>query len=1095
LESPYDREALWYKEAVIYEIHVRAFADGDGDGVGDFKGLTGRLDYLQKLGVTAVWLLPFYPSPLRDDGYDIADYASVHPAYGSLADFKRFLRKAHERGIRVITELVLNHTSDQHPWFERARRAKPGSVHRDFYVWSETPEKFRQARVIFGDFEQSNWSWDPAAKAYYWHRFYSHQPDLNFDNPAVRAAMFRVVDHWLSMGVDGLRLDAVPYLFERVGTNCENLPETHAFLKELRAYVDKSYPGRMLLAEANQWPEDAAGYFGDGDECHMAFHFPVMPRLFMALWMEDRHPVIDILEQTPAIPESCQWAIFLRNHDELTLEMVSDEERDYMYRAYARDAKSRINLGIRRRLAPLMQNNRRRMELINFLLFSFPATPIVYYGDELGMGDNYHLGDRNGVRTPMQWSPDRNAGFSTANPQSLFLPVIIDPEYHFEVVNVETAERNPSSFLWWMRRLIAAYKRLPALGRGDLRFVKLENTKVLSFLRSHGEDVLLVVVNLSRFAQVAELDLSDLAGMTPVEVFGQTRFPVIGEGPYLLSLGPHDHFWFKLASSRRPAGPSGDEDALCLFARRKGGQNGEPEAPADIPAELAGLLSGKACLLPRSALFGDITVVDRLSLESPDRQAMLVLVDCLRAPLPSESRVLLLARAAVTGPAGTPDGAPASLPGQASAEPGPVLDGFHDSAAIRAFSSYLGAKKGRSGSLAGFAREHFVPLGRRKDLISPPAQVRLIGNARHSMTYSAGNEVFLKIFLKPEEGRHPEVEILSLLNRRDFPGVPLLLSRLVHRRKEGEAATLALATTYVSGALEGTRYVSEALDRFFERVLAGARAATKPSRIDAFADLALAREHSELIGEYLLDFFSRLGQRTASLHQALRFAGTRDFSPEPFTKLYLRSLYQSMRNLTHRAAQGADRRRSSAGRKSEHPAKLPKRVLIERFQRLVRAVPGGLRIRIHGDFQLENVLHTGKDFMLVDFEGDAGLPLGERRIKRSVLRDVAGMIFSIVVVSEKTLRRHLTANPAQKGVLSSWHWLWLIAACQSFIRAYLKASGEADYLPRDEATLLLLLDVFLVEQALRAIVKAIEEDGGDLGTLMNILEALLRFFP
>ncbi len=462
---------MWYKETIVYELHVRSFADGDGDGVGDFAGLIDRLDYLERLGVGALWLQPFYPSPLRDDGYDIADYRGIHPAYGDLRDFRRLLREAHKRGLRVITELVLNHTSDQHPWFQRARQAKPGSPARDFYVWSDTPEKYRQARIIFKDFENSNWAFDPVAKAYYWHRFYAHQPDLNYDNPAVRQAMLKVVDFWLAMGVDGLRLDAVPYLFERPGTNCENLPETHAFLKELRAHVDERFPGRMLLAEANQWPEDAVAYFGDGDECHMAFHFPVMPRIFMALWSEDRYPAIDIMEQTPAIPESCQWALFLRNHDELTLEMVSDEERDAMYRAYARDAQARINLGIRRRLAPLMQNDRRRMELINILLLSFPGTPILYYGDEIGMGDNYHLGDRNGVRTPMQWSPDRNAGFSRANPQSLFLPVISDPEYHFERVNVETQERNPSSFLWWIRRLLAAYKAEPALGRGDLRFV------------------------------------------------------------------------------------------------------------------------------------------------------------------------------------------------------------------------------------------------------------------------------------------------------------------------------------------------------------------------------------------------------------------------------------------------------------------------------------------------------------------------------------------------------------------------------------------------------------------------------------------------
>jgi maltose alpha-D-glucosyltransferase / alpha-amylase len=461
-------DPLWYKDAIIYQLHVRAFRDSNEDGIGDFRGLTEKLDYLQDLGVTALWLLPFYVSPLRDDGYDIADYTAVHPNYGTLQDFKTFLDEAHRRGLRVITELVVNHTSDQHAWFQRARRAAPGTSERDFYVWSDTPEKYPDARIIFKDYEASNWSWDPVAKAYYWHRFYSHQPDLNFDNPDVVKALFEVLDFWLEMGIDGLRLDAVPYLYEREGTNCENLLETHAFLKRLRRYVDEKYPGRMLLAEANQWPEDSAAYFGNGDECNMAFHFPVMPRIFMAVHMEDNYPIIDILDQTPAIPDNSQWAIFLRNHDELTLEMVTDEDRDYMYKVYATDPQARINLGIRRRLAPLLWHNRRKIELLNCLLMSLPGTPIIYYGDEIGMGDNIYLGDRNGVRTPMQWSADRNAGFSRANPQRLYLPVIVDAEYHYEAVNVEAQQQNLHSQLWWTKRLLQLRKSFQAFGRGSI---------------------------------------------------------------------------------------------------------------------------------------------------------------------------------------------------------------------------------------------------------------------------------------------------------------------------------------------------------------------------------------------------------------------------------------------------------------------------------------------------------------------------------------------------------------------------------------------------------------------------------------------------
>ena len=543
-------DALWYKDAIIYQVHVRAYSDSDGDGMGDFAGLTQKLDYLQDLGVGAVWLLPFYPSPLRDDGYDIADYMDVHPSYGTLRDFTTFLREAHSRGIRVITEVVLNHTSDEHPWFKRARRAPAGGKWRDYYVWSDTPEKYRSARVIFKDFETSNWAWDPLAHAYYWHRFYSHQPDLNFESPDVKRSLMQVVDFWLAMGVDGLRLDAVPYLYEREGTSCENLPETHAFLRGLRSHIDERFPGRMLLAEANQWPEDAAAYFGEGNECHMNFHFPLMPRLFMAVHQEDRFPIIDIMEQTPQIPDNCQWAMFLRNHDELTLEMVTDEDRDYMYRVYAQDPQARINLGIRRRLAPLLGNNRRRIELMNGLLFSLPGAPIVYYGDEIGMGDNIYLGDRNGVRTPMQWSGDRNAGFSRGNPQRLFLPVIVDPEYHYETVNVEAQQGNPNSLFWWMKRLIALRKKHRALARGTIEFLHAENRKVLAFVRKYEDETILVIANLSRFTQYAELDMSAYKGATPVELFGWTEFPRIGELPYFLTLGPHAFYWFSLQSPK-----------------------------------------------------------------------------------------------------------------------------------------------------------------------------------------------------------------------------------------------------------------------------------------------------------------------------------------------------------------------------------------------------------------------------------------------------------------------------------------------------------------------------------------------------------------
>ncbi len=555
--------ARWYQDAVFYEAHVRAFADSDGDGVGDFKGLLGKLDYLQELGVTALWLLPFYPSPLRDDGYDISDYRRVHESYGTLRDFRAVLKAAHARGIRVITELVLAHTSDEHPWFKRAQAAPKGSAYRDFYTWSDTPDRYREARVIFTDFETSNWAFDAKADAYYWHRFYSHQPSLNYDSPDVRQAMFDVVDYWLEMGVDGLRLDAVPYLYAREGTTCENLPETIEFLQDLRSHVDANFDDRMLLAEANQWPEDAVAYFGDGDACQMAFHFPLMPRMFMAARQEDRFPIVDILNETPAIPSNCQWGLFLRNHDELTLEMVTDEERDYMYRVYAEDPQARINVGIRRRLAPLLGNDRRLIEMMNGLLFSLPGTPVIYYGDEIGMGDNIYLGDRNGVRTPMQWDSDRNAGFSSANPQRLYLPVVIDPEYHAQAVNVAAQDENPNSLLWWMRRLVALRNRYHAFARGSLEILLPDNRKVLAFLRRYEDETILVVVNLSRFTQAVELDLSDYLGTVPVELFGSTKFPPVGDLPYFVTLGGHGFYWFAL----EPRDSAEDQQRSSLTVR------------------------------------------------------------------------------------------------------------------------------------------------------------------------------------------------------------------------------------------------------------------------------------------------------------------------------------------------------------------------------------------------------------------------------------------------------------------------------------------------------------------------------------------------
>jgi maltose alpha-D-glucosyltransferase / alpha-amylase len=538
-------ENLWYKDAVIYQLHVRTFSDSNGDGIGDFRGLTSKLDYLQELGINAIWLLPFYPSPLRDDGYDIADYTTVHPAYGTLEDFKDFLTAAHNRRIRVITEMVVNHTSDQHPWFQEARSSRENAK-RDWYVWSDTDTRYAGVRIIFVDTEMSNWSWDPISKSYYWHRFFNHQPDLNYDNPAVREAMWEVMKFWLDMGVDGFRLDAVPYLIEREGTSCENLPETHEIIRDFRRRIELAYPGKMLLAEANQWPADVRAYFGNGDEFHMAFHFPLMPRMFMAVKLEDRKPIIEILEQTPQIPDTCQWCIFLRNHDELTLEMVTDIERDYMYDEYAVDKAMRINLGIRRRLAPMMENDRRRVELLTGLLLSMPGTPIIYYGDEIGMGDNVYLGDRNGVRTPMQWSGGWNGGFSTADPERLYSPLISNPVYGYQAINVDSQRRSAHSLLSWTKSVIQTRNAFRVFSRGTIEFLNPSNHRVLAYVRRLGEEKVLVVNNLSSSAQAVELNLQMYKKHIPIEMFGRNLFPRIGDLPYLLTLGPYQFYWFRL---------------------------------------------------------------------------------------------------------------------------------------------------------------------------------------------------------------------------------------------------------------------------------------------------------------------------------------------------------------------------------------------------------------------------------------------------------------------------------------------------------------------------------------------------------------------
>jgi len=1051
-------DPLWYKDAVIYELHVKTFHDSDGDGIGDFRGLIEKLDYLQELGATAIWVLPFYPSPLRDDGYDISDYFDVHPSYGTLADFQAFLAAVHERGMRVITELVINHTSDQNPWFQKARRAAPGSPEREIYVWSDSPERYKDARIIFKDFETSNWSWDPVAKAYYWHRFYAHQPDLNFENSTVHETVQTVLDFWLNMGVDGLRLDAIPYLYEREGTNCENLPETHAYLKKLRAHVEQKFPGRMLLAEANQWPEDAVKYFGEGDESHMNFHFPLMPRMFMALQMEDRFPIIDILEQTPAIPESCQWAMFLRNHDELTLEMVTDEERDYMWRVYANDPTARINLGIRRRLAPLLANSRRKIELLNILLFSMPGTPVLYYGDEIGMGDNFYLGDRNGCRTPMQWSSDRNAGFSKANPQQLYLPITIDPEYHYEAINVENQQKNLSSLLWWMRRVIAMRKNFRAFSRGSIEFLHPENAKVLAFLRRHEGETILVVVNLSRFSQPVAIDLARFAGSVPMEVFSRNLFPQIRKAPYSLTIGPHGHFWFILQSqnekrsAKKRVVPSLSVDPNLNMLLADG-----QRAPLEN-AVLPDYLRTCRWFGAKARKIREMRIIEQIPVAEGAAQLWLLQVDYIDG-LPD---IYSLPVQVATGAAADAilRNSPQSVIARLGTQRALLYDAIWDADfREKLFRLMTGGAvlKGRSGQLAGVGS---AVLAQEPNDIVPRSQVLNAEQSNSSMLFE--NRFFLKLYRKLEDGVNPDVEVTRFLSeRRQFAHVPAFVGSIEYRRPRTEPTVVALLQTAASNEGDAWTLTLDAVGRYFERVL------ERKGDLQS-ASVASGPLLEELFGGVYPEKAQLMGRRTGEMHLALA-SDTADkaFAPEPFNAMAQRSVYQSMR---------ASLRRAFALLQKKLP-ELPKGFRAEASQVLaaedqILAVEqatlerhaSASKIRIHGDYHLGQILSTGKDFVILDFEGEPARPLSERKLKRSALRDVTGMMRSFQYAAYVALWQP-SMRSEDVPFLERWADLWYRQMSATFLQSYLAATIDAPFLPRKENDLSLLLEAYLLDKA------------------------------
>jgi maltose alpha-D-glucosyltransferase/alpha-amylase len=1064
--------AAWYQDAVIYEVHVRAFADSDGDGIGDFKGLLGKLDYLQELGITALWLLPFYPSPLRDDGYDIADYRKVHEAYGTLRDFRAVLRGAHARGIKVITELVLAHTSDEHPWFKRARLSPPGSAFRDFYTWSDTPDRYKDARIIFTDSETSNWAFDPVAKAYYWHRFYSHQPALNYDSPHVRKAIFDVVDYWLDMGVDGLRLDAVPYLYAREGTTCENLPETFAFLKELRAHVDRKYADRMLLAEANQWPEDAVKYLGDGDACHMAFHFPVMPRIFMAARQEDRFPIVDILNETPPIPPNCQWGMFLRNHDELTLEMVTDEERDYMYRVYAEDPQARINVGIRRRLAPLLGNDRRLIEMMNGLLFSLPGTPVVYYGDEIGMGDNIYLGDRNGVRTPMQWDSDRNAGFSSANPQRLYLPVIIDPEYHAQAVNVAAQDENPSSLLWWMRRLIALRNRYHAFARGSLKILLPDNRKVLAFIRELGDETILVVVNLSRFTQAVELDLSEYRGTIPVELFGSTEFPEVGDLPYFVTLGGHGFYWFAL---ERRQETSDRRRSLTVRGNPADALKGGAKAP--LNRVLPSYLAERRWFRDKSRRIRSTEITDVIAVPSPGSRTPvghLVVVEVnLDQGLP-ETYVLALAFAADDEAAEIRKWRPDSIVTELSCNSGEgvLFDALTWAPFAHALLALLSRRRvipGIAGRLESAPTRALRSLARGVDGDMPAVP---ISTEQSNTSVIIGNQLVLKVIRRVEEGLNPDVEVgRHLTEAIGFDNAPRVGGAIDYRANgpDEPGATIAVVQEFVPNEGDGWNYVLDALTRVLEEVVAlpdqeALRAAIPPHPLDA-ADLEPLRSHP-LIGPHL-QWAEILGRRTAELHLALASSSNDPaFRPEPFTAVDRRSLHHGARSLLRRSMRSV--RATPVHSACVEDLLSREQEILSRIEATMRLPIKAMKIRCHGDFHLGQVLWTGKDFVIIDFEGEPARPLSSRRLKRPPLLDVAGMIRSFHYVSRVAgmrLARDLTLA-GERAALDPLLALWYRAISGAFLRSYLLAADGAAFLPTEREQLAALLDFLLFEKAI-----------------------------
>jgi maltose alpha-D-glucosyltransferase / alpha-amylase len=1048
------KENVWYKDAIIYQLHVKSFCDSNNDGIGDFPGLISKLDYIADLGATAIWLLPFYPSPRLDDGYDISAYREVHPDYGTMADFRHFVRAAHARGIRVITELVINHTSDQHPWFQRARRARPDSPWRDFYVWSETDQKYAGTRIIFLDVERSNWTWDAVAGAYYWHRFYSHQPDLNFDNPQVLKAVLSVMRFWLRLGVDGLRLDAVPYLVEREGTNNENLPETHEILKRFRAEVDTAFPGRMLLAEVNQWPEDCKEYFGDGDECHMAFHFPLMPRMYMAIAREDRFPVTDIIRQTPAIPDACQWAVFLRNHDELTLEMVTDSERDYLWQTYAADRRARINLGIRRRLAPLLQRDRRRIELMNSLLLSMPGTPVIYYGDEIGMGDNIHLGDRNGVRTPMQWSPDRNGGFSRADPAALVLPTIMDPLYGHEAVNVEAQTRDPHSILNWTRRMLAVRRRHPALGRGTLHALYPKNRKILAYLREDDDETILCVANVAHSSQAVELDLSQFNGRVPVELNAGTPFPPIGELPYLLTLPPYGFYWFALATvSDWPAwhtpAPEPMEEFVTLVLRDS--LNGALSSGTKKMIEsdvLPQYVAKRRWFGLKDEAIKSAHIANVITIADREREILFTEVEIKTSGGDTTKWQLPLSIL-------WEDEASAALPQRlalARVRRGRQLGLLTDAFALPEFARRFIACFAESCKFEnGESAVMFQPTetGLRVLATPPDGDINWLAAEQSNSSLIIGDTVMLKIYRRISAGVHPEAEMSRYLTEQGFANTPPLLGDVVRVGLDKTGSTLAIALGFVRNQGDAWSWILDHVGRAAESLAPGKP--TKETESDLLTDCDAV--------------IAAIGRRLGEMHAILARPTSNDaFAPSTANAKIIGQWARKAQDRIDKALRGLARYRSWERPQDQERAETL-RSLRESIAATIRTLASSgadaLMTRVHGDFHLGQVLIASGDAHIIDFEGEPATSLAERRAKTSPLRDVAGLLRSIDYAGATLIDRNdIAAAPVDEGIRSQVIAQFRQRASKAFLRGYWETTC-VDNTPAAHS----LLDLFLIEKA------------------------------